>query len=231
MNKAPTEQGPGFAECFPALDGLGCAQAFLGRVPGIDVATDRQTALARLDGCHRAAMGALGLDGMPFVTAEQVHGREIAVLRRGDALASRPAAGADGLLTDRRDVCLGIYVADCCAVYLVDPVARAIGLVHAGRKGTELGIVPAAVAAMTREFGTDPGDLVVQLSPCIRPPWYEVDFAREIIRQAREAGAGVVEDCGVCTAANPERYYSYRREKGRTGRMLALLATAAPKQR
>ncbi len=65
---------------------------------------------------------------------------------------------------------------------------------------------------------------MAQLGPCIRPPWYETDFAAEIVRQLRAAGVGRVEDGGTCTAADPERYYSYRREKGQTGRMLALLA-------
>ncbi len=208
---------------FPTLDQLGCRYGFLGRFPGVDVVADRQTALARLDGCHREARASMGLGEMPLVTAEQVHGREVAIVRTGEPLPAAPVAGADGLLTNRPDVCLGIYVADCCAVYLVDPVGGATGLVHAGRKGTELGIVPAAIAAMTREFGTQPSNLIVQLSPCIRPPWYEVDFAAEIIHQAQAARVGTVEDCGICTAADSARYYSYRREKGRTGRMLALL--------
>ena len=119
---------------------------------------------------------------------------------------------------------LGIYVADCSAVYLVDPVRRVIGLVHSGKKGTELGIVPAALAAMTARFGTRPGDVTAQLGPCIRPPWYEVDFAAQITAQCRDAGVTRIADDGANTAADPERYYSYRREKGRTGRMLALLA-------
>ncbi len=164
---------------------------------------------------------------MPFATAEQVHGCEIGVLRQGEELPLMPVTGADALVTNRRDLCLGIYVADCCAVYLADPVTRAIGLVHAGKKGAELGIVPAAIGVMAREFGVAPATLVVQLSPCIRPPWYEVDFAAEIVRQAKDAGVRTVEDRGTCTAADPQRYYSYRREKGRTGRMLALLAAAS----
>jgi copper oxidase (laccase) domain-containing protein len=65
---------------------------------------------------------------------------------------------------------------------------------------------------------------VVQLSPCIRPPHYEIDFAAEIVRQCRELGVTAVHDCGVCTACDLARYYSYRAEKGRTGRMLAFLA-------
>jgi copper oxidase (laccase) domain-containing protein len=223
MEEAETDRATEIVERFAALDGPGCGHAFLGRVPGVDVSADRATALARLDDYHRAARAAAGAGALTLVTAEQVHGRELAVLRQGETLAGLPWPGADGLLTDRGDVCLGIYVADCCAVYLADPAGGAIGLVHAGRKGTELGIVPAAVAAMEREFGAQPGNLIVQLSPCIRPPWYEVDFAPEIVRQARAAGVGSVVDCGICTAADPERYYSYRREKGRTGRMLALL--------
>jgi len=77
---------------------------------------------------------------------------------------------------------------------------------------------------MRKEFGCDPADMTVQLSPCIRPPNYEVDFAAMIVAQCREAGVGQVVDCGVCTAAHLDRYYSYRAEKGKTGRMLAFLA-------
>jgi copper oxidase (laccase) domain-containing protein len=65
--------------------------------------------------------------------------------------------------------------------------------------------------------------LIVQLSPCIRPPHYEIDFAAEIVRQAHAAGVTKVYDDGVCTACHPDLYYSYRAEKGKTGRMLALL--------
>ncbi|MBA2432263.1 MAG: laccase domain-containing protein, partial [Chthoniobacterales bacterium] len=74
------------------------------------------------------------------------------------------------------------------------------------------------------QFGSEPKDLIVQLSPCIRPPHYEIDFAAEIIRQSRDQGVTQVHDSGVCTACEISSYYSYRLEKGRTGRMLALLA-------
>jgi copper oxidase (laccase) domain-containing protein len=115
-------------------------------------------------------------------------------------------------------------VADCCAVYLVDPVRSAIGLVHSGKKGTELGIVSKAIESMAQHFGSRASDLVVQLSPCIRPPHYEIDFAANIVRQCRDLGVSSVNDCAVCTACDLDRYYSYRAEKGRTGRMLAFLA-------
>ena len=211
-------------EQFEALAGLPVVHAFLGRVPGVDVRSDRATALDRLDEHHRHARHALGLDERAFVTAEQVHSSIVAALAADDALPAVPVPGADGLVTNRADVCLGIYVADCGPVYLVDLARRVVGLVHSGRKGTELGIATTAVRTMTERFGSVPADIVAVLGPCIRPPWYEMDFAAGIVAQLRAAGVGQVEDCGTCTAADPERYYSYRREKGQTGRMLALLA-------
>lgn len=211
-------------ELFPALQSLGVVRhGFIGRIPGIDVATDRAAALDRLDAAHRAIRAEIDCGAMPFATAEQVHGNAIAVI---DRPLSQDCcfAGADGLVTNQPAVSLGIYVADCCAIFLVDPVARCIGLVHSGRKGTELAIASVAIDEMRGHFGSRPNDLVVQLSPCIRPPHYEVDFAAEIVRQVRAAGVRQVHDSGLCTACDLERYYSYRAENARTGRMLALLA-------
>lgn len=192
------------------------------RVPGIEMSVDKAEALARLDAVHRRIRAEHRLGATPFVTAQQVHGKETAVIDSPLA-EDKCFAGCDGLITNLRGICLGIYVADCCAVYLVDPVSRAIGLVHSGKKGTELGIVPNAIKAMTTQFGSAPGNLLVQLSPCIRPPHYEIDFAAEIVRQCRDLGVQSVHDSGVCTACDLTRYYSYRAEKGRTGRMLAFL--------
>ena len=208
-------------ETFPALECLpGIRHAFLCRVPGLDVKADREVALARLAEHHAAARLDLGFPREPLGTARQVHGNHVEVLREA---VTQEAAETDGLVTNVAGLCLGVYVADCCAIYLVDPVRRAIGLLHSGKKGTELGIAGRAVETMVREYGSDPAEMVAQLSPCIRPPQYEVDFAAEIVRQLQGAGVGTVADCGENTATGLERYYSYRMEKGRTGRLLALL--------
>lgn len=209
-------------EKFAALGLPGVRHAFLCRVPGIDTGVERTEALRRLDESHAEARRELGFGAMPLATAQQVHGSRVAVVDAGPEL--RPAEGADGLVTNARGVALGIYVADCCAVYLVDPVRGAIGLAHSGKKGTELGIAAVAIEKMRENFGSQPCDLVAQLSPCIRPPDYEVDFAARIAEQCRECGVEKVFDCGKNTAADLARYYSYRAEHGKTGRMLALLA-------
>jgi copper oxidase (laccase) domain-containing protein len=210
-------------ETFPALESLPVIHAFTGRVPGLDVRIDRAAALGRLNVHHEEVRSHIGAGGHHFATAEQVHGAGISVVR---SPADAPSPGADGLITDDPRICLGIYVADCGPVWLVDPVRRAIGCVHSGRKGTELGIVTAAIEAMVENFGCEPSSIVAQLGPCIRPPHYEIDFAADILRQCRAAGLGRVHDSGRCTAVEGQRYYSYRREKGQTGRMLALLALA-----
>lgn len=209
-------------ESFPALAGIaGITHAFTLREPGLDVQTDRETALGRLEKTHADLRRELGLADRAFVTAQQVHGAEVVRVTAANA-AQQPVA--DGLITNDPRVCLGIYVADCGAVYIVDPVRRAIGLLHSGRKGSEQGITRVAIEKMQSEFGSNPRDLIVQLGPCIRPPHYEIDFAQQILADARAAGVLEVHDCATCTACDPERYYSYRRELGKTGRMLALLA-------
>ncbi len=210
-------------EQFAALTAADCVHVFVHRVPGVEVSYDKAEALAQLDAVHREVRRELHLSARPFITAQQVHGNNIAVLE-GNVFADYCFADCDGVITNRRDVCLGIYVADCCAVYLLDPIRQCIGLVHSGKKGTELQIAARAIALMEENFGSQPNDLIVQLSPCVRPPHYEIDFAAEIVRSCKAQGVTQVHDTGVCTACHLDRYYSYRAEKGKTGRMLALLA-------
>jgi polyphenol oxidase len=210
-------------EFFPALKAVGnIRHAFIERIAGIDVALDKAEALRRLEVVHREYRDELGIGDWPLLNAQQVHGDKIAVIDSA-VEHDQEFGGCDGLITNQRRIALGIHVADCCAVYLVDPETPAVGLVHSGKKGTELAIAAKAIELMRREFGSNPAELVVQLSPCIRPPHYEIDFAAQIIQQCRAAGVKKIHDSGVCTACDTERYYSYRAEKGKTGRMLALL--------
>jgi copper oxidase (laccase) domain-containing protein len=224
-------------EQFPALSAIGiCRHAFTQRIPRVDVSHDKAEVLKRLDTAHRNIRNAIGVGGWPLFTAQQIHGNKIAIVdevgsalradrgRRGAvSLPGREFPACDGIITNQRGIVLGVYVADCCAVYIIDAKTPSIGLVHSGRKGTELGVVLDAIRQMVERFRSDPANMIVQFSPCIRPPHYEVDFAAEIIRQCRASGVKTIHDSGVCTACDIDRYYSYRVEKGKTGRMLALL--------
>jgi len=213
-------------EKFQALNVLAmCRHIFTRRIPGIHVSHDKAEALKRLESAHLEIRNAIGIGDWPLLTAQQIHGDKIACVN-AMVETDREISGCDGIITNQRGVTLGIYVADCCAVYLVDRKQRAAALIHSGKKGTNLRIVSKAIAQMHEKFSIEPQDLIAQLSPCIRPPHYEVDFAADIIRQCQTAGLNEIHDSGICTACNLDAYYSYRAEKGRTGRMLALLALA-----
>jgi polyphenol oxidase len=200
---------------------------FIPRVPDLPLAVDRDEAMRRLRPLHTAAVEKLGFAPSQWWRAEQVHGTEIAIAGESPTILAPDglpvAPGADGLIGNKPGHLLAIYVADCGAIWLADRNSHAIALLHSGKKGTEGNILGRAVALMRKHFGTDPQNLIGVLGPCIRPPHYEVDFAAEIIRQAEDAGVGTFHDCQLCTASNLPHYYSYRKELGHTGRMMALI--------
>lgn len=195
----------------------------MGRVPGVDPGYEKDEVVARLKPAHEHAAKKLEFSWDQLHLAEQVHGADIALVHRDDP--AQTWAEVDGLITAEAGILLGIYVADCGAVYIHDPVHGVIALLHSGKKGTEANITGRAIQQMVDEFGSSPKDLVVALSPCIRPPAYEVDFASAIRQQVLAAGVPEKQytDAGICTASEVNTYYSYRVEKGKTGRMLALL--------
>ena len=135
-------------ETFPSLDSLpGLVHGFILRSPEIDVDTDRETALARLAPFYAEQLSLLGISRDQLATGEQVHGAVIGCVD-GAGPQSVHFPDTDGLMTGTAGQYIGVYVADCGAVFLVDPVKRACAVVHSGKKGTGLGIAPAAVAAM-----------------------------------------------------------------------------------
>ena len=203
----------------PILESRDHCADFVERIPGVAICTNKEETLTRLAPHHTAAARSLGFN--KTYHAEQVHGSGIALITKESPFMS---PGVDALIT-AGNVLLGIHVADCGALYLLDRKTGAIGLLHSGKKGTELNITGKVIEAMTRNFNTRPGDLVAVLAPCIRPPHYEVDFAASIREQALASGIlpENYHDCGLCTASDLGRFYSYRREKGNTGRLLALL--------
>lgn len=204
----------------PLVELPGVAVRFIGRISGIDTACEREVAMERLRPSHRNILEKEGLGDFPLVTAEQVHGKETHLVV---APGTQPISGVDGLITTRRGLTLGIYVADCAPVWIVARDGSAGALLHSGKKGTDLGITLGGIRALTEATQKDAEEFLAVIGPCIRPPCYEVDFASKIAQQIHEAGIREIHDAGVCTACHPERYYSYRREKGLTGRMLATL--------
>lgn len=139
------------------------------------------------------ALSALQLDTYPCATLWLVHGADVAVvdtrpwewrfdqpfmtLAEEQKVLLRTAAPrwkADAIITRQRDISLAISSADCVPVLLYDSVHQAIGLVHAGWRGTARGIVFATVDAMREQFGSQPQDIYAGIGPSIGPCCYEV---------------------------------------------------------
>lgn len=107
------------------------------------------------------------------VTANQVHGREVITTRRGSPRFAAPQ-DADVLVSNDPDVAVAVRAADCAPLLLADSRTGAVAAVHAGWRGTAAGAAPAAIEALTREFGTKPEDIVAAIGPSIGPCCYEV---------------------------------------------------------
>jgi len=162
--------------------------------------------------------------GLPkdYGMGEQTHGAGVAVVNQGGKGKVIPAV--DALITREKNLSLVIRLADCGPVWIHCKKTSAIGLVHSGRKGTEAGVVGVTIRRMREEFGSEPSSMMALLGPCIRPPHYDVNFAGEILRQLEREKVGKVVDSGLCTASDLTRFYSYRTEKGQTGRHFAVFA-------
>ena len=137
--------------------------------------------------CQQLLLDQFGIDADHLVASAQKHTSNIHLITEADLgpQESRPSLEAiDGLITNLPGVLLQTFGADCPSVYLTDPVHRAIGLCHSGRKGTQRHIAAVMLRKMTEAFGTDPKDVQAAISPGICLNCYEVgdEVAEDFIR-------------------------------------------------
>lgn len=128
---------------------------------------------------RRLFAAALNLDPNRIVVPDQTHSANVCLVRKADAGRgaidhSTAIPDTDALITNVPEIPLALHFADCVGVFLLDPVNKAIGVAHAGWRGTVDGIVVATVEAMTREFGTNPGELLAAIAPSIERHCFEV---------------------------------------------------------
>lgn len=195
---------------------------------------------------------AIGASAERLYETSQVHGRHVAIVRAPADIASVRAIEADALAT-REAVAVGVRTADCVPILLADPRSGAVAAVHAGWRGVAARVIEAAVEAL-RDLGVDPRDLVAAIGPHIRPDAFEVggdvamkiadasygaqvviareprphvDLAKALRAQLAHLGVDRVDDVGGCTLTEPARFFSHRRDAGRTGRHLAAIAPRA----
>ena len=122
--------------------------------------------------------GVAGVPSQAAVTLRQVHGTDIHDLddlgEFHTTAEGRAVFEGDGLMTDRVGAYLGIQTADCVPVLLVDPVRRAVAVLHAGWRGTAAAMAEEGVHRMTAEYGSRPEELLAAVGPSIGPCCYTV---------------------------------------------------------
>ena len=121
---------------------------------------------------HRRLAEALGVRRDHFTTTWQVHSQR--VLRATKEHRGTLIGQADGIITDQVDVPLTQRYGDCTPILIYDPTRHAVGLAHAGWRGTVAGMASSLVQAMVAHYGSDPEELVAVVGPAIGPCCYEV---------------------------------------------------------
>ena len=194
---------------------------------------------------------ALTLDATKTVTASQAQADRVAVI--GAAQRGAILREVDALLTNAPGVPLMLRFADCVPILFFDPAHRAIGIAHAGWRGTVLKIVTKTAQTMMDTFGTQPRDLIAGIAPSIGPCCYRIgadviarvraafENADELLlpqpdggahfdlwaanaRQLRAMGVERIEVAQICTAHHTDELYSWRGENAKTGRFGAIMA-------
>ena len=235
---------------------------------------DAKNAVDRNRAAFLRAVGAVaGKKVWPLVTLRQVHSD---IIHFAGSVPETQLVG-DGLITDTPGLLLGIQAADCLPIILVDPKHRAVGVFHAGWRGTIKRIVEKGVGGMQHCFGSRPRDLKAAIGPGVHGCCYEVGeevreqfesqfaYAAKLFRQeeqrdpvrekypmlfltARPPGHSVlprktfldlveanrrqllsvgvparsIESSPLCTNCRTDLLFSYRAEKGKTGRMMGV---------
>jgi YfiH family protein len=209
----------------------------------------------------------------PLIGLRQIHSD---IIRHVDSIPEEPLSG-DGMISATPGLLLGIQTADCLPVILVDAKRKAVGVFHAGWRGTVKRIVEKGVGEMHRCFGSRPRDLKAAIGPGIQGCCYEVGeevrvkfesqfaYGAKLFREVKESNpvrekypllflsarapghsdlpklifldlveanrqqllaAGVptknIETSEFCTNCRPDLLFSYRAERGKTGRMMAV---------
>lgn len=182
---------------------------------------------------------------VPIINIRQVHGDRVVLIDQQNSRIEKIVAQADALVTAMPQVVLAIRTADCLPVFIYDAAHSALGLVHAGWKGTQKKIIDKTIAVMKKNFQTQLKDITIALGPSIRRCCYEVesefvkyfpgtvkrkenkyffDMVKENKNQIASLGVSVknIFDCRICTCCDTN-YFSYRREGVKAGRMISVM--------
>lgn len=190
----------------------------------------------------------LGFAAPPTLRME--HGVEVAVLEQ--PLAEGERHTGDACCSDRPGLGMSLTTADCVPIFFHDPEHRAVAVAHAGWRGTVAGVAATTLQAMQERYQTRPEAVRVGIAPAIGPCCFEVDGDVADPFEARFPGEDLITKVGtkwrinlwqanrlvllrsgvlpehlavgdLCTACRQDLFFSYRRDRGVTGRMVAAI--------
>lgn len=197
----------------------------------------------------------LGLFGWNIVLANQTHSTNIEVVTqnqsRGWESCESAISDCDGLVTNQKNILIGILTADCVPILLYDKSKEVVAALHAGWQGTRGGIAKKMIKKMVDIFGSNPDDIVAGIGPSIGACCYEVssdvsdyfedgvkiqkangkymlDLKSENYNQLIKAGLkeSNIELSSLCTSHESDKFFSYRKEQGCSGRFLSIIGLA-----
>ena len=190
---------------------------------------------------------------MHFIVANQTHSANITIIEKSVESGWRSLEDAiehcDALITNQTDIMLTILTADCVPILLFDPVERVVAAVHAGWRGTKEEILLKTVERMRESFNSNPVNIIAGIAPSIGECCYEVDWSvAEHFQKIQNAytkktnkymldlphinkiqllKSGVkienIELSNICTSCKVESYFSYRKERGCSGRFMSMI--------
>lgn len=193
---------------------------------------------------RKRLFSALNIQEEQVAAVHQVHGNEVIEVSKASY-----TKGYDALITQRKNLFLAITIADCVPVLIYDKGKQAVAAIHAGWRGTAKSIIKRTLEKMSSRYGTNPKDCYAYIGTCIDECSFEVDddvakyFLTQHKRWDKEKNKffidlkkasehqllhiGVpkeqIEISPFSTVLNNNEYFSYRKENGKTGRMLAII--------
>lgn len=186
----------------------------------------------------------LGFETRQLAWSKQVHGVDIRLVTEAGG-----SEGFDALISEARGVLLAVSVADCTPILIYDAQNQAVAAIHAGWRGTAGAIVGKTLLQMNQHFGTTGKDCFAFIGTCIDECSFEVgeevaeafdpvfkrwDTGRQkFFVDLKKANAAQLLNFGLpqeqvavspySTVLHNEDYFSHRKEKGITGRMMAVI--------
>lgn len=211
-------------------------------LPGLNLGSNTGEEKEKIEKNRNLLFDALDLDADWVAFADQIHSSRVQLITEGGMYPN-----TDGLVTAVPGLALAIQVADCAAVLMADPVNRVAAAIHAGWRGAAGNIISNGVELMRRQ-GAKPDHIRAYVSPCISQKNFEVgtevaeqfpdrfvdyesyekphvDLKVFIHHNLVEMGINErsIEMDQGCTYRDADRFYSYRREKEQSGRMLGII--------